>query len=194
MADNIDLSEFSSNELPFSLDAEQSVIGAMLIDPDALTTAMNYLKSESFYISMHRDLYSIITRNFAMGVRSDAVTVLDEAVKEGIFENAAAGKEYLVEISRGIPSTANIESYCKIVAEKFYLRSLITASKEIMDMCRNGEESAEMMLDYAEQKIFDIRQGRDADGLRKIEDVVVEAYDDISKKSGEDREKYLGMG
>ncbi|MCI5946927.1 MAG: replicative DNA helicase [Oscillospiraceae bacterium] len=194
MADNIDLSEFSSNELPFSLDAEQSVIGAMLIDPDALTTAMNYLKSESFYISMHRDLYSIITRNFAMGVRSDAVTVLDEAVKEGIFENAAAGKEYLVEISRGIPSTANIESYCKIVAEKFYLRSLITASKEIMDMCRNGEESAEMMLDYAEQKIFDIRQGRDADGLRKIEDVVVEAYDDISKRSGEDREKYLGMG
>ena len=81
MADNIDLGEFSANELPYSLDAEQSVIGAMLIDPDALTTAMNYLKSESFYISMHRELYSIITRNFAMGVRSDAVTVLDEAVK-----------------------------------------------------------------------------------------------------------------
>ncbi|MGN1304380.1 MAG: replicative DNA helicase [Oscillospiraceae bacterium] len=194
MADKIDLSEFSSGELPYSLEAEQSVIGAIIIDADALSTAMNYLKPESFYVSMHRDIYSIITRNFAMGVRSDVITVLDTAVKEGVFETSAAGKEYLFAISNDVPSTKNVESYCKIVAEKYYLRSLITASKEIMEMCRSGEENAEMMLDFAEQKIFDIRQGKDADGLRRIEDVVVEAYDNISNKSGEDREKYLGMG
>lgn len=194
MADKIDLNEFSSGELPYSLEAEQSVIGAVIIDTDALSVAMNYLKPESFYISMHRELFSIITHNFAMGVKSDVITVLDEAVRAGVFENSAAGKEYLFSISSDVPSTKNIESYCKIVAEKYYLRALISASKEIMEMCARGEESAEMMLDFAEQKIFDIRQGRDAEGLRKIEDVVVEAYDDISKKSGEDREKYLGMG
>lgn len=194
MAEKMDLGEFSSSEQPYSLEAEQSVIGAIMIDTDALSTAMNYLKPESFYIAMHRELYSIITHNFALGVKSDVITVLDEAVRSGVFENSAAGKEYLFSISNDVPSTKNIESYCKIVAEKYYLRALINASKEIMEMCARGEESAEMMLDFAEQKIFDIRQGRDADGLRKIEDVVVEAYDDISKKSGEDREKYLGMG
>lgn len=194
MAEKMDLGEFSSGEQPYSLEAEQSVIGAIMIDTDALSTAMNYLKPESFYIAMHRELYSIITHNFALGVKSDVITVLDEAVRSGVFENSAAGKEYLFSISNDVPSTKNIESYCKIVAEKYYLRALINASKEIMDMCARGEESAEIMLDFAEQKIFDIRQGRDADGLRKIEDVVVEAYDDISKKSGEDREKYLGMG
>ncbi|MGN1137568.1 MAG: replicative DNA helicase [Oscillospiraceae bacterium] len=194
MADKMDLGEFSSGEQPYSLEAEQSVIGAIIIDTDALSTAMNYLKPESFYIAMHRELYSIITHNFALGVKSDVITVLDEAVRSGVFENSASGKEYLFSISNDVPSTKNIESYCKIVAEKYYLRALINASKEIMDMCARGEESAEMMLDFAEQKIFDIRQGRDADGLRKIEDVVVEAYDEISKKSGEDREKYLGMG
>ena len=194
MAEKMDLGEFSSGEQPYSLEAEQSVIGAIMIDTDALSTAMNYLKPESFYIAMHRELYSIITHNFALGVKSDVITVLDEAVRSGVFENSAAGKEYLFSISNDVPSTKNIESYCKIVAEKYYLRALINASKEIMDMCARGEESAEIMLDFAEQKIFDIRQGRDSDGLRKIEDVVVEAYDDISKKSGEDREKYLGMG
>ncbi|MGN0602702.1 MAG: replicative DNA helicase [Oscillospiraceae bacterium] len=194
MAEKMDLGEFSSGEQPYSLEAEQSVIGAIMIDTDALSTAMNYLKPESFYIAMHRELYSIITHNFALGVKSDVITVLDEAVRSGVFENSAAGKEYLFSISNDVPSTKNIESYCKIVAEKYYLRSLITASKEIMEMCARGEESAEMMLDFAEQKIFEIRQGRETDGLRRIEDVVVEAYDDISKKSGEDREKYLGMG
>lgn len=193
MADNIDLS-IASGELPYSLEAEQSVIGAMVIDTDALALAANYLKPDSFYISMHKELFSIIVRLFTMGMNSDVITVLDEAVRAGVFESSAAGKEYLFSICNDVPSTKNVESYCKIVAEKYYLRALITASREIMDMCSNGGESAEMMLDFAEQKIFDIRQGRNSDDLRKIEDVVVEAYDDISKKSGEDREKYLGMG
>lgn len=194
MADNIDISEFSSGELPCNPLAEQSVIAAIISDPDALSTAMTYLKAESFYISMHRDLYSIITRNFTMGVTMDAITVINTAVKEGVFESVAAGKEYIYRIIEELISPKNIESHCKIVAENYYLRSLITASKEIMEMCRTGGESAETMLDFAEQKIFDIRQGRESNGLRRIEDVVVEAYDDISKKSGEDREKYLGMG
>lgn len=194
MAENIDISDFSSGELPYDLLAEQCVIAAMMIEPDTLATVMGYLKSESFYVSIHRDLFSIITRNFAMGVTSDAITVIDMAVKEGVFETNAAAKDYIYKISQEMVIPKNVESYCKIVAEKFYLRSLITASKEIMDMCRSGSESAETMLDFAEQRIFDIRQGKEADGLRKIEDVVVEAYDDISKKSGEDREKYLGMG
>lgn len=194
MAENINFEDFSSGELPYNIEAEQNVIAAILVDTDALSAAMNCLKPEYFYLSTHKELYSIIAHNFALGVRSDAVTVLEEAVRKGVFETPAAGKEYLVMIGQNMVSTKNIEGHCKIVAEKFYLRSLITASKEIMEMCRSGEESAETMLEFAEQKIFEIRQGRDADGLRKIEDVVIEAYDDISKKSGSDRDKYLGMG
>ena len=91
-----------------------------------------------------------------------------------------------------VPSTKNVESYCKIVAEKYYIRSLIIASKDIIEMCSSGEESAEHLLDYAEQKIYDIRQGKEVDGLTRIDQVVLDAYDELGRKSGPDKEKYVG--
>ena len=92
----------------------------------------------------------------------------------------------------GVPTTKNIESYCKIVEEKYYVRSLITAAKDIIEASSSGQEDAMHLLDYAEQKIYDIRQGKSSDGLVKIDQVVLDAYDELGRKSGPDREKYLG--
>ncbi len=190
----MDINSLSSGELPYSLEAEQTVLGAVLLDPDSLSIAMNYVKPESFYIAMHRELFAIIIRLFTMGVNSDIITVLDEAVKAKVFESSKVGKEYLSTVMELVPTTKNVESYCKIVEEKYYIRSLITASKEIIEMCSSGDEGASHLLDFAEQKIYDIRQGRDTDGLTRIDQVVMDAYDELGRKSGPDREKYLGTG
>lgn len=181
-----------SMELPYNLEAEQTVLGALLIDPESLSVAMNYIKPESFYVTKHRDLFSIIIRLFSLGVHADIITVINEAVRDGIFESTSAGKEYLASIMEAVPTTSNIESYCKIVEEKYYVRSLITAAKDIIEAASSGQDKASQLLDYAEQKIYDIRQGKSTDGLMRIDQVVLDAYDELGRKSGPDREKYLG--
>lgn len=188
----MELSDFSGREVPYSLEAEQTVLGAMLIDSEVLPTVMAHLKTESFYVQKHQELYGVIIRQFGMGVEADIITVLNEAVKTGIFEDPASGKEYLVKLMNEVPAVSNVESYCKIVEEKYYIRSLIAASKEIAEAAADGQESAETLLDFAEQKIYDIRQGKEIDGLTRIGDVIIEAYDRLGKISGPDRDDYLG--
>ena len=184
--------DISSVELPYNLEAEQTVLGALLLDPESLSVAMNYIKPESLYVSKHRDLFAIIIRLFSLGVNADIITVINEAVKDGIFESSTAGKEYLAAVMEGVPTTKNIESYCKIVEEKYYTRSLITSAKEIIEAASAGQESAQQLLDFAEQKIYDIRKGKSVDGLVKIDEVVLEAYDELGRKSGPDKELYVG--
>jgi replicative DNA helicase len=188
----MELSDFSSRDLPYSLEAEQTVLGAVLLDSEVLSTVMNYIKPDSFYVTKHKDLFAVIIRLFTLGVNADIITVLNEAVKENIFESSGAGKEYLATIMNSVPTVANIESYCKIVEEKYYIRSLITAAKEIIQISSDGQESAAQLLDYAEQKIYDIRQGKEVDGLTRIDEVILNAYDHLGKISGADRDKYLG--
>lgn len=184
--------DINSTELPYNLEAEQTVLGALLLDPEAINLAMDYIKPDSFYVTKHRDLFSIMIRQFTLGVRTDIITVIDEAVRDGIFESSSAAKEYLAALMESVPTTKNIESYCKIVEEKFYTRSLITSAKEIIEAATAGQENAQQLLDFAEQKIYDIRQGKASDGLTKIDEVVLEAYDDLGRKSGPDKEKYIG--
>ncbi|MDE7289292.1 MAG: replicative DNA helicase [Oscillospiraceae bacterium] len=184
--------DINSTELPYNLEAEQTVLGALLIDPEAITRAMDYIKPDSFYVTKHRDLFAVMIRQFTLGVKTDIITVIDEAVRENIFESSSSAKEYLANIMESVPTTKNIEDYCKIVEQKYYIRQLITTAREIIEVSSSGQETAEQLLDYAEQKIYDIRQGKAADGLSKIDEVVLEAYDDLGRKSGPDKEKYIG--
>lgn len=191
--------EFSSGidslvgrELPFSLEAEQTVLGALLIDPDVLPIALDHLKADSFYRQQHKDIFSIILRMFGNGQQADIITVMNEAVSMGIFETTAMAKTYLKGIMESVPSVANIESYCKIIEEKYYIRALITVAREIIDTAVEGSTDAKTLLDSAEQKIYDIRQGKETTGLVKIDEVVIEAYDRLQKITGPDKEKYLG--
>lgn len=188
----MDIDNLNMGELPYNLEAEQTVLGALLLDPEAISLAMNYIKPDSFYVTKHRDLFSIMQRLFSFGVNVDIITVINEAVKDGIFESSTAGKEYLASIMEAVPTTKNLESYCRIVEEKYYIRSLITATRDIIEASSAGQETAEQLLDYAEQKIYDIRSGKAVDGMTKIDEVILEAYDDLGKKSGADKEKYLG--
>ncbi|MCM1525213.1 MAG: replicative DNA helicase [Ruminococcus sp.] len=188
----MDFDEISGREMPHSVEAEQTVLGAVLLDSELLPAVMEHIKADSFYVSKHKQLFAVILRLFTLGVDSDIITVLDEAVREGIFEDSASGKEYLAALMEGVPTLANIESYCKIVEEKYFLRSLVEAAKNIIESCTEGTEPASVLLDSAEQMIYSIRQGREVDGLTRIDEVLLDTYDHLSRISGDDREKYQG--
>ena len=120
------------------------------------------------------------------------MVVLNEALQARIFENAQEGRKYLAALVDQMPSVSNVASYCKIVAEKYYIRSLAYVAREVLDRVADGGDDAQTLLDWSEQKIFDIRQGKDVRGLIPISEVIVEAYDIIGKMAGPDREKYIG--
>lgn len=184
--------QISSRELPHSIEAEQSVIGAVLADSSVLPIVVEKIKPEFFYSEQHKAIYSIILRMFTSGSPVDIITVLNEAEKLHIFDSSAEGKRYLAEIGNTLPSTSNIESYCKIVADKYFIRSLGYAARGILEDIQSGEHDSQLLLDAAEQKIYDIRQGRDVKGLIPISEAITEAYDRLGKISGPDKDKYVG--
>ncbi|MBR6670869.1 MAG: replicative DNA helicase, partial [Ruminococcus sp.] len=184
--------QFADREMPRSIEAEQSILGAVLADPSVLPLVVEKIKPEYFYSQQHKSLYNIIMRMFTSGSNADIITVLNEAEKLHIFETAAEGRRYLANLAEILPSTANIESYCRIVAEKYYIRSLSYAARSILQDVQSGEHNAQILLDSAEQKIYDIREGRNVQGLVPISDAVSEAYDKLGKIAGPDKEKYIG--
>lgn len=188
----MDYTDFSDKELPYSLEAEQTILGAILIEQSVISVVLEKIRPESFFNEQHRQLFNIMLRMFTSGVRADVITVLNEAVKEKIFESAQEGRNYLAALVNMVPSVDNIDSYCTIVAEKYYVRSLALVARELLHEISMGQSSAQVLLDSAEQKIFDIRQGKDVKGLTPISDVVFESWDRLQKISGPDKEKYLG--
>lgn len=180
--------------LPYSLEAEQSVLGAILLEPETLTEVLNYItKSDMFYKQQHRDLFAVFLNMFSLSKTIDFVTVLNEAVRANVFENSQNAKTYMVSLMELVPTTSNILQYCKIVQEKFYIRTLILTCGEISDKSLGGEIDAKTLLDLAEQRIYDIRQGKDATSFTKIDTVIIETYDRLVKLTGEDKELYLGL-
>lgn len=183
---------FSSRDLPHSTEAEQSVIGAIIANPSVIPEVMELVKPEYFYSEQHRAIYSVIVRMYTGGKPADIVTILDETARLNIFETQTEGKRYLTEIAETLPSTSNVASYCRIVAEKYMIRSLANVAGNILESIRSGENDSQLLLDSAEQQIYDIRQGRDIKGLVPISDAIMEAYDRLGKISGPDKEKYIG--
>lgn len=188
----MDYTDFSDKELPYSLEAEQTILGAMLIDQAVISTVLEKIKPESFFSEQHRSLYEIMLRMFTSGIKADIITVLNEAVKTKIFETAQEGRNYLAALVNMVPSVDNIESYCQIVSEKYYIRSLAYVARDLLHEISLGQNTAQILLDSAEQKIFDIRQGKDVKGLTPISDVIFESWNRLQKITGPDKDKYLG--
>ena len=147
-----------SAELPFSLEAEQTILGAILLDSSVLPVVLETIRPESFFNEQHKELFQIIFQMFTSGEKADVITVLNAAVERKVFETAAEGRNYLAALVNIVPSVSNIERYCEIVAEKYYIRCLAYAARGILQDIQSGEESAQTLMDAAEQRIFDIRQ------------------------------------
>lgn len=177
--------------LPFNLEAEQAVLGSILMDSSCLEEIVSIVKPEYFYLPQHKTIYStIISLYSGSDTPIDLVVVIDALEKSG-HSDRSGGKEYISTLIDSVPSTKNVKTYAKIVEEQFYLRSLITISQSIIDTATNGEANASVLLDSAEQKIYDIRQGRDVNGPKKISDIIInDVYDRLGKLNGEDQQEY----
>ena len=161
---NTDGLNFSDSVMPHSIEAEQSVIGSVIADPAVISEVMELIKPEYFYSEQHQAIYSAMVRMYTSNQPVDVVTILNEMQQMHIFSSQEDGKRYLTEIANILPTTANVKSYCKIVADKYLIRSLAFVSRSVLDEIQSGETDAQLLLDTAEQRIYDIRQGRDIRG------------------------------
>ncbi len=192
MPENILPAGADSREI-YSLEAEQAVLGSVLVDPACLSAVAVILKPDSFYLKQHRDIFTAMLRlDAAKGGRIDPVILLEELKQEGVFDDET-GKTYLFRLSQNVPSTANVEVYAKIVREKFYVRALLTAVGEINEAALTMNLSADELLDLSEQKIYDIRQGRNVSGPSKISDIISTVYEELYRLSSLKKDEYAGF-
>ncbi len=180
-------------EMPYSLEAEQSVLGAVLVEQGCLSVLVERLRAESFYRPQHRAIFSEMVRMFTAGEPVDFITVLEAAKEAEIFPSEQEAKVYLSHLMEIVPSVRNLDAYIEIILDKQVLRSLLEISSEIMTEARESGADGRVLLDSAEQRIYSLRQGRNTTGLIPIIDTIYETYTLLNKLSGPDREKYLGI-
>ena len=179
--------------MPYNLEAEQSVLGSILIDQDCMELVVSEINADAFYLPQHREIFSAMMLMYTNSKAIDPVIIADALTKKGHYDTVG-GREYLMTLAQSVPSTVNIEYYVKIVKEQFYLRSLVTISNTIIDQATGGEADASEILDRAEQMIYDIRQGKEKNGPTKISEVIVnDVYTKLAQITGEDKDKYKGI-
>ena len=161
--------------LPFSMPAEQSLLGAILIDPASITQVADLLNSEDFYLEEHKQIYLAMQELFMANSEIDVVTLIDMLVTKGIY-NKSGGEDYIRTLTDAVPDALNIRDYARIVKEKSVLRQLISACSEISEAAYSEQESVVDIIDHAENLIFNIAQGRDTKGFRHIKDVLGDVY------------------
>ena len=188
MADNINMN------LPYNFDAEQSVLGCILQKSDCIQDVMIYLKPEYFYLPQHKTIFASMVAMYSNpGAAIDPVIIADALAKSGQYDSAG-GRDYLVQLAQAVPSTANVESYAKIVKEQYYLRRLIESAQEIIEEANSGVGDANALIDNAEQKIYDIREGKETNAPTRIGEVIINGvYDKLSKLTGENKDDYKGI-
>ena len=178
--------------LPYSLEAEQAVLGAILVEPPTINTVADVLKAEHFYLPEHQAIYRVMTDKMNENRTIDFVTVLESLKSEGFFAGEE-GKAYLLKLAQMVPFIPNLPNYMKIVREKFDARRLVLASREIISDAMDPSAQADELLESAEQKIYSIRQEKQTGGLVHIKDVIASNYEMYGKLTSPDRGKYLGI-
>ena len=176
--------DLSGVNLPYNPDAEQSVLGCVLLDGGVLGEIISALHPEHFYAQLNRDIFAVMTQMYMTSERIDVVTVLEACMRQGVFESSDDAKKYLTTVMEAVPSVSSIAKYAGIVTEKYLLRSLIIASKEIIDAASAGAENANDIVDFAEQRIYDIRAGVENKSLTHISGIVfdrVKALNELVK-------------
>ncbi len=168
-------SSASVRGVPYSLEAEQSVLGAILIDPERIRDIANLVKSDDFYVESHRLIFGAMQELFLQSRNIDVVTLADTLTKSGNFSEAGS-KDYLMVLADTVPSVSNIVDYAKIIKDKSILRKLISASEEIGEMGYSAEGDVERIVDAAEQKIFNIAKGTETKDFMHIKDVLMQNF------------------
>ena len=194
MADDKNIFDLDLNRLPYSVEAEQSVLGAIIIDPQSINQVAGQIKPEYFYIPQHREIYKTLENMFQMSRTIDYVTLLERLKDSGTYDEAG-GKAYITQLAQMVPSSANILTYASIIRERYYTRSLILAAQNIIKDATDSVVDTARLLDSAEQRIYEIREGKDISGLTHIKDVMsAETFDRLTKITDpETKDDYIGI-
>ena len=173
------MDELLGKKIPYSSQAEQAVIGSMLIDPRCIAEVVKKLRADEFYVRANRDVYETILAMFSYGQTVDPVTVIDQMKVRGVYEENTPG--YLAEIMRLTPTSANVMEYATIIKDRALLRSIGTVADEINAMVYEGSGAAEDVLEASEAKLHAVRENRGSGGLREIRYVMQNVFDAMSE-------------
>lgn len=168
--------------LPHSIEAEQSVIGSMIIDRDAIVVASEIILEDDFYSKQYGILFETMVELNDEGKPVDLVTLQDR-LKEKDVPPEVSSLEFVRDLITAVPTSANIKHYANIVAEKSMLRRLIKLNEEIANTCYVGKESLEVILEDTEKRVFDLIQRRNTEDFVPIRQIVMNVMDRIEKAS-----------
>lgn len=167
--------------LPYSLDAEQSVLGSILVNPECFSEVAQIVKADDFYHQTHKQIFELMQEFNLANKPLDVITLANDLVNEGVFEDEAATRSYiklLVDIVPG--SGANAKDYAKIVHDKSVLRRLIGAAEEIEQDAYGEGYAVENIVDVAEQRIFDIAQNNQTRDFIHVRDAIMQTYERLN--------------
>ena len=169
------MDQANRKQLPHNLDAERAVLGCMLSTQAALARSTDTLTADDFYSAAHREIFSAIVRLTERSPNVDLLMVCEELERTGMLE-AVGSVEYVSDLPRTVPSTANLDTYIAIVETKSMLRALVQAGNLISNKALGAAEDAQEIVEEAEKRIFEIAMRRQSDRLVHIRDLVLETY------------------
>lgn len=168
--------------MPFSLEAEQSLLGSILIDPACMDEIAVITSADDFYMPEHSEIFRAMQSMYLKSKNIDVVTLIEELVRSGTYDESG-GREYLRLVADAVPTAANAKDYARIVRDKAILRELIAAGEDISEVAYAGDDEAETLVEYAESKIFRIAEGRENKNFVHIRDALIQVYDRLTKLS-----------
>ncbi len=180
------MDDFAQHQPPFAAQAEQSVLGSMLIDPACVPDMLTRLRAEDFYFPQNRVIFETFVSMFVGGAIIDAVTV-QEALREAGRYEECGGQAYLMQLMEVTPTAAHAGEYAAILRDKTLLRQTAAAADRIRDLVTRGEGSARDIVEHAERLIYEIRQGREIRDLYHIQAVLYDVFahlENLSKNKG----------
>jgi replicative DNA helicase len=172
--------------LPHNLEAERSILGAIILDNHALNAAVEKIRAEDFFLSQHRQIFERMIQLGEKQQAIDVVTLMDDLARRGELESAG-GVAYLSQLADGLPRVTNVEHYARIVKEKAVLRSLIFSASAIQEQALAAGDDADVILDRAESVIFQLAEDRVKAGLIGVKELVRDNYERLEKIFSEGR-------
>ncbi len=183
----------SLDRLPYSFEAEQAVLGAVIKEPNLLEDVlMPILRPEYFNMEQHKRIYEIMLSMNLAAQPIDYVTLLEKVKENEIFPEPEA-KQYLFQLTEVVPSTENIEDYARIIADKAILRQLINASDAIKEKSLEASGTPEEVVEYAEQRIYDISNNRVSSEFYPLGQGLRDSMDRYMQMSADDKSEFMGI-
>ena len=181
------MDELNARTVPTSAEAEQAVIGSMLIDGECIALVIERLRANDFYYPQNRAIFETFVSMFLSGETIDPVTVLEKLKETGVFDESG-GRSYLMQLMDITPTAAHVEEYIRILRDKTLLRETAEAAQSILNSVYSGEGTAQEIVENAERLLYDVREGREIKGLYHIKSVIYDVYtqlDELARNPGQ---------